>query len=97
MRVQEFQLRFGLDALRGHLKPQRLADADDDAHDRVNLRRGTKVLNERFVDLDPVDRQHAQIGQIRVAGAEIVQRDGDAELLQGTQHVQRSVSSSSSR
>ena len=43
---------------------ERLADADDRADDRIHLRRGTQVLHEGFVDLDPVERQHAQIGQV---------------------------------
>ena len=61
------------------------------AGDRIGLRRGAEVLDEGLVDLDPVERQHAQIGQVRVAGAEIVQRQPDAKVLQRAQHGERAA------
>ena len=37
--------------------------------------------HERPVDLEPVEREFLQIAQARIAGAEIVEHDADAELL----------------
>ena len=49
-------------------------------------RGGTRVvghrLHERAVELQLVDRQLAQVGQRGVAGAEVVDRDADAERAQ---------------
>ncbi len=81
---QKLQLRLGFDTLGGHLQPQRLAHANDRAHDRIDLRRGVpRSPNEALVDFDPVDpAARADKNQVRVAGAEIIQRDGDAKLFQ---------------
>ncbi len=48
-----------------------------------------EVGDEGAVHLDLVEREAAQIAQRRVAGAEIVHRDADAELLQPVQGRQR--------
>ena len=47
------------------------------------------ILDEGAVDLDLVEREALQIAQRGIAGAEIVQRDPDAELAQLMQHVER--------
>ena len=65
-----------------------------------------RLAHEALVDLDLVEREFAQIAQRRIAGAEIVHRDGHAEFAQAHQHRERasvscsitvSVISSSSR
>jgi hypothetical protein len=58
-----------------------------DARDRLDQRqrelralaRRAEVLDERAVDLDRVDGQVAQVGERRVAGAEVVDREPDAQ------------------
>ena len=45
----------------------------------------TELGDERLVDLDLVERERLQIGQRRIAGAEIVHRDAHAERLQAPQ------------
>ena len=47
------------------------------------------VADERLVDLDLVEREAAQIAQRRIAGAEIVHRDADAEVAQRVQGRER--------
>jgi hypothetical protein len=39
-------------------------------------------LRERFVDLDLVQQKHRQLAERRIAGAEIVQRNGDAGIFE---------------
>jgi hypothetical protein len=47
-------------------------------------------LRERFVDLDLVQRKHRQLAERRIAGAEIVQRNGDAGIFEPVQGRQTS-------
>ena len=47
------------------------------------------VADERAVDLELVHVEAAQVGQRRVAGAEVVDGQGDAELAQQAEHVGR--------
>ncbi len=38
--------------------------------------------DEALVDLDPVERQAVDLGEARIAGSEIVERDADADILE---------------
>ena len=72
-----------LDALGGGVHAQAFGQRDDGADDRavaVGGRRG--AAHEALVDLDLVERRLLQIAERAVAGAEIVERQPDAELLQ---------------
>jgi len=44
--------------------------------------RGEHIVNVRAVDLDDVDRQRTQAAQVRIAGAEVVDRNLDADRPQ---------------
>ena len=46
---------------------------------------GAEILNEAAVDLEGVHRQRLQMRQHAVAGPEVVDRDPDADLLEGRQ------------
>ena len=39
-----------------------------------------QVIHERLIDLQNVDRELAQIIQRRIAGTEVVERDGDTHI-----------------
>src|SRR6185503_5995815 len=68
-----------------HLEVHGVAERDRGADDRDALvARGD--VDERAVELDLVDREAAQAGQRRIAGAEIVEDDTEAvaaQLLEG--------------
>jgi len=51
-------------------------------HDRRVLGVATQAGDERVVDLEDVDGETPEVGQRRVAGAEVVDRDLDAEGLE---------------
>src|SRR5579862_230284 len=89
--LEEAQLLVGLDAFGDHRQAEALAEAEHGAHDRGRLLVRMDLLDERAVDLDPVERKGAQVRKRRVAGAEIVHRDLDAERLDLTQRRQRAV------
>ena len=84
-----FALLLGLDAFRR----RRHVAGGGDVHHRLDDRRGCAgagdVLDEGAIDLDLVERETLQVAQRGIAGAEIVQRDPNAELAQLVQHVQR--------
>src|SRR5262249_39677967 len=40
----------------------------------------TELPHERTIDLDGVDGKRAQVAQRRIAGAEVVERDADADV-----------------
>ncbi len=79
---QKLVLARRLHAFGDHLQAQAVAQPDDRAHDRGVVLVGEDLAHERAVDLELVQRQLAQVGQRRVAGAEVVQRKRDTLLFQ---------------
>ncbi len=65
----------GLDPLGNHRETQLVTEADNRTDDRCRDPFAIGIDDDRLVDLDGVDRQIHQMGQRRVAGAEVVQRD----------------------
>ena len=47
------------------------------------------LAHERLIDLDRIERKSLQIGQGRIAGAEIVEREAGAKLADAGQHLRR--------
>ena len=86
---QQPPARLVLDTLGDDPQPQVVAEADDRADDREVVVALGQVPHERAVDLHLVHRQAAQPGQRRVAGAEVVDRDEQAEVDQPLQRVHR--------
>src|SRR4051794_12452932 len=83
--AQRLQLVDRLHALGHDAQADRLREVDHQAHEGlVALVDGDRV-HERLGDLDHVQRQRAQVAQRRVARAEVVERELDA---QGAQRVQ---------
>ena len=81
-RLEVAELLSGLDALGGDRQLQRVPELDHRVDDRDVLLVVGKPAHERPVDLDAVDGQAAQVLERRVAGAEVVDRDPDTELLE---------------
>ena len=78
----------GLGALGGRVHAEALGERDDGADDRgVAAARHGGAAHEALVDLDLVERRLLQIAERRIAGAEIVEREADAERLQLGEHV----------
>ena len=88
---QQRRLAFAFDAFGEHLHLQLVRHRDDGARDRHVFRRRGDVGHQRAVDLDHVHRQPAQVAQARVAGAEVVERDLDAERTQRPQVLHRLI------
>ncbi len=75
--------RLGLDAFADHGQLERLGEGDhavDDVQAALVL---LDLLHEGAVDLDRGDRELAQVGQVRVAGAEVVERDAGSRPASG--------------
>jgi hypothetical protein len=68
-----------LDAFGDDGAAEGLRQADDPFDDRHVLLVVEHVVHERAVDLEQVQRQALQVGEGRVAGAEVVERELDAE------------------
>src|SRR5262249_25308376 len=86
-RHQEAMLVLAFHALRHDLEAEGPPDADDRVNDG-RVHGGVEVGDEAAINLDAPERKASQGGQTRVAGAEIVEREGDAarvELLDGTE------------
>jgi hypothetical protein len=80
--AHERELRVGLDALGDHGRVRARGVGD---HGLEHAERGRIVLgveDHRAVDLDEVDRRAAQQLEAGVAGADVVERDLEAELAQ---------------
>src|SRR5438445_7952490 len=79
---QLLELARALDALGDDRQPERMAERRDRLDDPEPLRATVAVVHERTVNLDDVDLQSRQMGERRVAGAEVVDRDPDAEVAE---------------
>src|SRR6266540_3306306 len=75
-------LSMALNPLGHELKSERLPEADDPLEERKVVRAAVDLGGEAAVDLHDVDRESLQIGERCVAGAEVVERELHASLLQ---------------
>src|ERR1700691_5155131 len=73
--AQDGKLLGGLDALGDHLRSQRMCDLDNGAHDGGVLRLCDDGGDQGAVDLRVRTRQMPEPTQVRVASAEIVDRE----------------------
>ncbi len=80
-----------LDALGDHPQTERVRQVDDRFDDRFVGLRAAEAGDEAAVDLHRGDGQATQVGQRRVAGAEVVESDLHAESAQRRQAVDRAV------
>ena len=88
-RLEVAELVGGLDALGGDRQLERVAELDHRVDDRHVLLVVGQAAYERPVNLDAVDGEPAQVLERRVAGAEVVDRDLDPELLDLGEHADR--------
>ncbi len=70
----------GLDALGGDVDVQALGELRDRAHDRRGFAPLRQTGDEGAVDLDAAEREGLQVAERGEAGAEIVERERDAEV-----------------
>jgi len=75
----------GLHTLGDHRDIESLAEAYHGAHPRLGLAVMIDTRDERPIDLDLVEGERLQRRQRRIAGAEIIHGDLDAEQLQAPQ------------
>src|SRR5919108_334184 len=76
-----------LDAFGHDREPEVAAEVDRRADDRRVARVVAHVHDERAVDLDRLHGQPLQVGERRVAGAEVVDREPQAHLVQPREHA----------
>ena len=79
--AQDLELGLGLDALGDDADAQAVGQRDHGLDDRP-VRLAVEPGHERPVDLDRVEGQVLQVGQRRVAGAEVVEDEPDAHVAQ---------------
>ena len=73
-------LRF--DPLRDHLDLEAVGEVDDGSRDPGLRIRAVDPVDERLRDLQPVEREALQVLQLRVPGAEVVDRELHPQLLE---------------
>src|SRR5262249_27458757 len=83
---EERELLGRLDALGDDLEAEVMAERDDRAGDQRALAIDVDLVDERAVDLERVDLEAAEVGERRVAGAEVVDRDAHALGAQRADH-----------
>ena len=86
---QELRVPFGLDALGHQLQAQRMRHLRGGLDDDAIVGVVAHAHDERLVELERVHRQVAQVAERRIAGAEIVDGDEHAELVDFLDHAQR--------
>src|SRR3954447_1518280 len=89
--TDQFHLLIGLDAF-DHHRHAKVGTEPCNAAQQRQRPIGVDALEEGAVDLHFLQREIVQIAEARVAGAEIVQRDSDADRVQLRQHVMRQLS-----
>src|SRR5260221_10657021 len=77
--LRRLKLLLGLDTLDGGGDAEAPRQADHGLHDGPAILAHQHIADERAVDFDLVEREVPQVGQRRVAGAEIVHRDLHAD------------------
>ena len=87
--AQPVELLGSFHALGDRAQAEAVREADDRGADRRVVVVPAEVAHEAAVDLEPVDRQALEVGQARIAGAEIVHRDRHADPVEPAHHVDR--------
>src|SRR5439155_1078126 len=87
-RQERRSLLLELYALRHGVESERLAEGHHGAHELRSAVRIGQPAHEGTVDFEDVDRETMQVGERRVAGAEIVDRKPDAEGLQAAESLE---------
>ena len=82
LEAQPLELHVVLDALGQGEQSERPSELDERVDERGRVGRAVHLRDERPVDLEHVHRELPEVGQRRVAGAEVVDGDEDAELLE---------------
>src|SRR5450755_3991579 len=85
--LKEVELRYRLHALGDHLEPQAMGERDDRLHDRGIVGARSDFVDEAAIDLEPVDRQSAQVTHAGVTRAKIIDRDQYAHLTQSLERL----------
>src|SRR5258708_737564 len=80
--LEASSLLLGLDSFGDHLELEPVTEVDDAADERFRFGTLAEAGDEAAIDLELMDRQHAEVGQARVAGSEIVERDPHADLVE---------------
>ena len=88
---EERQLLMCFDAFGDDRDVEAVAEADHGLDDGGRLRIARQMHHESTVDLDLVEGKSLQIGQRRIARAEIVHRDAHAERFQPPQQRQAAI------
>src|SRR5688572_2747630 len=88
---QERHLSFRLDAVGHGVERQPMCDRQDRAAHDLPVFVRFEVRDERTVDLQHVERKLPKVLEARIPGAELVDSEPHAELLQGAQAVARAV------
>src|SRR5580700_4765546 len=65
-----------------------MAERDDRLDDGAGMAGGAERTDKGAVDLDLAEREFLQVAQARIAGAEIVERNADAERAQRFESLQ---------
>src|SRR5450756_1444449 len=81
LRRHQLHLLFRFDAFGDHDFVEASAEAGDGADDGAGIALVAEIADERLVDLDLIERELAQVVERGVAGAEVVERQADAEIL----------------
>src|SRR5512134_3053182 len=89
--LQEGELLGAFHALGHDLELQAVRHSDNGLGDGGVLGIARQVLDEGPVDFEGVQRETLQVGQRRVAGAEVVYREPYPHVLEFVQRVQRCV------
>src|SRR6266571_9259494 len=87
VRAQEFQLLHGLDPLGDHAHRERMCERDDRLRDRRVVPSLVHPADERAVDLEAIDRQPRQVGEARIARADVVHGDLHAQGLEPLEDI----------
>src|SRR5579862_2165482 len=89
--AQEIELALRLDTLGHHLHAEAMAHVDDGSYQYGIRRVVGRIAYERLIDLQSADRELLQRRQRRVAGAEVVDRQVQAHVVQLLQHLHRAA------
>ncbi len=86
MLLQVLRLRHGLYALGHDAQVQVVCHVDDGSADGRVIGVAGDIAHERTVDFQYVDGEALDVTEARLAGAEVIDRNADAEMFDTLQH-----------
>ena len=85
--IERCELVRGFHAFGHHFEVETLGDTDDRMEERMSVAGCLEIVDKGFVDLEGGERKELEVAEGRVAGAEIIDGNGNPHFLEHEEHL----------